>query len=312
MNGCQIHVEPMVQSSFEPHPRHRGGDADSLKVLLFAGRNRGQPAGGRPGQGTRYWYVMLPEVIRVNENGVPFPGKDWRFQIPQEWQVINGGWAYSGTPVRNLWGLWKYVEGKATFDHEAGKQRPVLGKQSAGILSDATGAHYYVRLKNTSRVPWNDVHVIVCFNSFMSPETGFRPYVNIDGNWVPYQDIPDISNHAYLPVAGMEQAYARTRLPLRWTRPAPSLAIPAIAAWNFVDQGPLLTCHYSRHAVGLGANQEWPCTDLSMWYGDLAPGEEKVCWGHVWVGQVRLVELAEEISTLREAWHQREHDTPQH
>ena len=38
----------------------------------------------------------------------------------------------------------------------------------------------------------------------------------------------------------------------------------------------------------------------------LAPGEEKVCWGHLFIAPVMLTEFADEMNALREEWHARE------
>jgi len=305
VSPCICQVVPLSEADFQAHPKHRGSDSDSLKVLVTAkGWERSRHPGTR-----RYWYLFLPEGIRGNENGKWFEGEDWRPQVPQTWREKDGYWRYEGTPLRNLWGLWKYnTDGKHLLDQEKARQRPVIGSQSAGIFADETGVHYYVRIKNTSKLRWADVHGNVCFNSFLSPETGHRPYVNIGGAWKPYQEIAGIRQHAYLPPEDKEQQFCRSRLKGKWADIGvpPSLSAPAIVAWNFVGEEPLLTCHYSRDAVGLGANQDWPCTDLYMWFGDLEPGQQKVCWGHVVIMPTRLSDFARQFDSLRKKWHERE------
>ena len=297
MEACQIRIEPMIKSPFQPYPHHCGSDRDQIKVLLFAQGYEYQ-CGSRDTT-PRYWTLDLPEMLLAN-------GEDWRPQVGQEWVESDGGWFYSGVPARRLWEAWQYVDGTARLDYEKAERLPILGRQRAGIFADETGVHYYVGLKNTGDATWHDVHVWMCFNSLMSPETGFRSHLHVDGAWTPYHDIPKVARHAYLPVTGMEEAFKRVSLPPRRDRPQTPLTVPAVVTWNFVDQGPLLTCHYSRHALAVGANQESPCTDLYMWYGALAPGEEKVCWGHLFIAPVMLTEFADEMNALREEWHARE------
>ncbi|MBI3943236.1 MAG: hypothetical protein HY326_09510 [Chloroflexi bacterium] len=298
MPACAVHIEPMVRASITPDPVISISDLDIVKVLLFAQGFEYQRA-AKPTRTPRYWYMNLPEQIYAN-------GENWRFQSGMQWRNDQGRWSYTGAPIRNLFGLWQYVDHKPMLDHTAAAAKPVIGRQSAGIWADDTGVHYYVGVKNETGAPWRDVYQWICFNSYLSPETGFRPYFHADAGWTPFQDIPGIAQHTYFPVQGLEPEFRRS-LGKRSKSTSLSLTIPAVAAWNMVDEGPLLTCHYSQHAVAVGSNQQWPCTDLFLWYGDIAPGEEQIRWGHVWIGSATLAEFSAILHTLIPQWQEREH-----
>ncbi|MSP12161.1 MAG: hypothetical protein EXR62_04295 [Chloroflexi bacterium] len=297
MQPCTLRIEPAVKNTHTPHPATSGSDLEIVQVFLFAQGYEYQHGGqiwGLP----RYWFMYLPEQIYVNH-------ESWRFQFGMDWQEQDGHWSYTGAPIRNLLGLWRYVDGRAKLDFAEAKKRPTIGAQSAEIWADDTGLHYSIGVKNTTAEVWHDVYQWICLDSFLSPETGFRPHFRTSAGWIAYQDIPNIDQHRYFPPPGMESEYART-LGKRCTPLEFAIDIPAVVAWNIVDEGPLLTCHYSRQAVGVGANQMTPCTDVFLWYGDIAPGEEKTRWGHVWIGPSTLVDFDATLQDLLPLWHQRE------
>ena len=70
MKPYTTRIEPMVKSSFEPHPRHCGSDSDSLKVLLFAQGCEDQPVNGRSGGRARYFPSLNGRLIISRKRGI--------------------------------------------------------------------------------------------------------------------------------------------------------------------------------------------------------------------------------------------------
>jgi len=64
-----------------------------------------------------------------------------------------------------------------------------------------------------------------------------------------------------------------------------SVSFPGVVAWNIVKGEPLLTCHYSPNAVAVGSNQDWPCTDIFLWFGLIQPEQEVCRTGHVFIAK---------------------------
>ena len=105
--------------------------------------------------------------------------------------------------------------------------------------------------------------------------------------------------HTYFPAPGMVDEY-RTSPDDRFHAPETELSYPGVVSWNQTLQGPLLVAHISTDAVGFGSNQAWPCTDLQLWFGDMAPGETKSAAGHVLVARCDLTTFAEQADALLE------------
>ena len=64
VSPCTTRVVPLVEADFQAHPKHRGSDSDSLKVLVTA---KGWEQSRHPGT-RRYWYVFLPEGYGFREH----------------------------------------------------------------------------------------------------------------------------------------------------------------------------------------------------------------------------------------------------
>ncbi len=209
-------------------------DAEDMCVLVFA-----------DGFEDRFWYINLPEQIYLN-------GQKHHYQVGMNWEEDGDGWLYERCPVRNLFGCWDQ-SGPKVILKENSKSRPVIGYQGTSIRSDDNGIHYEVCVTNDSDIPWQDVYTWICFNSFQSPDTGYRPYVKLNDRWTPFQDIPNVCQHSYLPANGMTAEYARTEIKSNQLART-LLSFPGVAAWNIVKDSPLLTCHYSTDAVSAGSN----------------------------------------------------------
>lgn len=85
------------------------------------------------------------------------------------------------------------------------------------------------------------------------------------------------------------------------------VSFPGVVAWDVLDdERKLLTCHYSRQAVCVGTNQNWPCTDLFLWYGRIEPGEEKTCYGHLLFAEWDVAEFSRHAEDLALKWQAKE------
>ena len=279
MNACTCRIEPQVKSAFAVPDRLQGDDIDEMRVLVFA-----------DGFEDRFWFINLPEQVFLN-------GQKHHYQIGMNWQSNDDGWSYDRCPVRNLLGCWDQSGAKVRLIAGSENDRTVVGYQAAAIRNDPTGIHYEVRVKNGSDVPWQDVYTWICFNSFQSPATGYRPYVKLGDRWIPFQDVPHVRGHCYLPVNGMTAEYARTALS-RDRLAGTSVSFPGVVAWNIVKGEPLLTCHYSTDAVAVSSNQGWPCTDVFLWFGFIQPEQEVCRTGHVFIAKSDLESFSGEAERL--------------
>ena len=68
------------------------------------------------------------------------------------------------------------------------------------------------------------------------------------------------------------------------------------------SQGHLLTCHAATHAIAVGANQNWPCTDMHLWYGSIQPGKTVTRTGHVVIAKADLEAFVRHEGTLIRTW----------
>ena len=127
-----------------------------------------------------------------------------------EWQSYGDMWSYDMCPIQDLLGCWEEAP-KLTLNTDLASDRTIVGYQAAAIRTDDTGIHYEVRVTNHSDAPWYDVYTWVCFNSFQSPTTGSRPYVRLANRWIPFQDVPHVHQHCYLPANGMTAQWRVTR-----------------------------------------------------------------------------------------------------
>ena len=279
MNACTCRVEPQVKSDFAVPDILRGHDVEEMHVLIFA-----------DGFENRFWFMCVPEQIWINH-------RKHHYQIGMDWQSTADGWSYDGCPVRNLLGYWDTSGPKVILKAYSENECPIVGYQAATIRSDQTGVHYEVRVTNRSRTIWRDVYTHICFNSFRSPATGYRPYVRLGDKWLPFQDVPSAGAYCTQPVEGMIDEYNRTHM--KDDQPVGmGVSFPGVVAWNLVAGEPLLTCHYSTDAVAVWSNQEWPCTDIYLWFGRIEPGQEVSRAGHVYIAKSDIASFSEEAERL--------------
>ena len=293
MELLALRVEPVEKSSFQADEKICGHVTKDMQVLIFGEELK-----------DRYWVVNLPEQIYINHN-------KFHYQIGMDWKRGQKEWFYRDCPIRNLFGCYSInSEGKLTLPPFDKTERPIVGRQAANIYSDSKGVHYQVTVTNDQDEVWRDVHTWICFNSFKSPETGHRPYVKVREKWVPFQDLPGAESFCFVAPKGMEENFSRTQLEEEYSQTekkwkellAASVSVPGIVAWNFVDEGPLLTFHYAKDAVAVGSNQQWPCTDLFLWFGDIQPGKSETRTGHILIAQTDLANFADAVDEVIAKW----------
>ena len=284
----RLQVEPLVHSTYPTYRRYHDALAPQMVVITARGLER---IGWEDRREKSSWLLRLTEQIYVN-------GRKLHYQVGMQW--VNGGnrWTYSDAPVRDLMGLWK-LDPKRDFYYyqldEAAARQPVLGRQSAGIYADSTGAHYSVSIANGSGEPWNDVHAWICLDHYHTPVTGYRPYLKVGSSWIEYQRLPGVGSATFLPVEGRNGEYFRVR---PGSKAPSSVSFPGVVCWNVTDKGHLLTAHFSRDALAVLANQNAPCTDLLLWFGDLQPGQRVTRGGHVLIARASLEEFQRQESGL--------------
>lgn len=267
----RIIAEPLEKTKYPVDKRHLNGLSSQLVVIRMEDIDR---VDWEVRDEKACWLLRLPEMPFID-------GKKYHFQPASEWQYDEGTWAYQDAPIRNLLGCWKDGQLRDIDENE----RPIVGTQSAKVESDDLGVHYTITVKNTSDRIWKDVYFWVCFNHYHLPATGYRPFLEIDGTWRAFQDIPGIKQHCYFSHSQRFSDYEKSLI----NKPASPkdyiLSFPGVVNWNVTHHFPLLTCHYSNEALAAGANQLWPCSDLFIWFGDVMPEMEVSKKGHIVIAQ---------------------------
>jgi len=294
ISGIRFHelsAEPLVSSSY---PTHSGFDTalrSQLVVITASGLER---VDWDLRTEKNCWLVRLPEMAFVD-------GARWDYQVGMDWQNKPGGWEYENCPIRNLKARWIDVDGKMQLAPGTEQEVPALGRMAATVRADAIGVHYTLTLTNHSEKLWKNVFFWICLGHYQSPITGYRPYFRVGESWRPGQEMPSGSQpcHTYYPAPGMVEAY-RSSPDKRFHAADTQLSFPGVVCWNRTLKGPLLVGHCSKDAMALGSNQSWPCTDLQLWFGNLAPGEEKSRTGHVFVARCDLKTFAQHADTILE------------
>ncbi len=287
MKFHRLKVEPQVHSSYPTYRRYHDGLAPQVVVITVDGLER---IGWEDRPAKASWIVRLPEQIYIN-------GKKLHYQVGMEWKLEGMRWSYFGSPVKDLNGLWKQDPNEGFSLDPAAEQKPVLGRQAASIYADSMGAHYSVEVTNGSDETWRDVYTWICLDHFHTPVTGYRPYLKIGSSWTEYQKIPNVGPGTFLPIEGREEEYSRVR---PGSMMAPAVSFPVVVCWNITNKGHLLTAHLSNDSLAVLANQNAPCTDLLLWFGNLEPGQQVTRGGHILIAETHLESFQEQESALRQ------------
>lgn len=284
----RLQVEPLVHSTYPTYRRYHDDLAPQVVVITAQGLER---IGWEDRPEKASWILRLPEQVFVN-------GRKLHYQVGMQWVNAGSRWDYSDAPVRDLNGLWK-LDPKHDFYHylldETAATKAVVGRQSAGIDADTTGAHYSVSVTNSSGETWRDVHAWICLDHYHTPVTGYRPYLKVGSSWTDYQKLPGVGPSTFLPVEGRKKEFFRVR---PGSKALSSVSFPGVVCWNITDKGHLLTAHFSHDALAVLANQNAPCTDLLLWFGDLQTGQRVTRGGHVLIARASLEEFRRQEGTL--------------
>ena len=79
---------------------------------------------------------------------------------------------------------------------------------------------------------------------------------------------------------------------------SPSVSFPGVVCWNITNKGLLLTAHLSKDSLAVLANQNAPCTDLLLWFGDLEPGQKVTRGAHILIAETDLKSFREQEADL--------------
>ena len=287
LSVCRLNVRPQVEVPDSVHPRFAGNLEDARVVISPDGlADVDWDVAPEP----QAWILTFPELIYCS-------GEKWGYQTGFEWTGEEDLWSYRDYPVRDLLDGWSFVDGTPRLDPDFAGRAPVLGRLAGSIGPSEVGVRYTLELTNSSRRPWTDVFWWLCLNHYQSRVTGYRPHFRVGSSWVPAQEMRGGRVHTYFPAPGMVDQY-RTSPNDGFHAPETELSYPGVVSWNQTLQGPLLVAHLSTDAVSFGSNQAWPCTDLQLWFGDVAPGETKSATGHVMVARCDLEAFAEQADRL--------------
>ena len=287
LSVCRLNVRPQVEVPDSVHPRFAGNLEDARVVISPDGlADVDWDVTPEP----QAWILTFPELIYCS-------GEKWGYQTGFEWTEEENLWSYRDYPVRDLLDGWSFVDGTPRLDPDFAGRAPVLGRLAGSIAPSEVGVRYTLELTNSSRRHWTDVFWWLCLNHYQSRVTGYRPHFRVGSSWVPAQEMRGGRVHTYFPAPGMVDQY-RTSPNDGFHAPETELSYPGVVSWNQTLQGPLLVAHLSTDAVAFGSNQAWPCTDLQLWFGDVAPGETKSATGHVMVARCDLEAFAEQADRL--------------
>lgn len=285
MEFHRLQVTPLLHSAYPTYQRYHDGLAPQIVVITVEGLER---VGWETHPEKACWILRLPEQIFVS-------GKKLHYQVGMDWTLDKGQWSYSGSPVKDLLGLWIRDPEQGWLLDSASEKKPILGRQDARIYVDSTGVHYSLGVTNISETVWKDVYTWICLSHSHVPATGYRPYLKIGSSWKEYQKISHIGPADFLPVDQKVIEYSRIR---PGSRIDPFLTFPGVVCWNIVNNGHLLTAHLSQDSLAVLANQLEPCTDLFLWFGDIEPGERTIRNGHVIIARSSLEIFQEQEKPL--------------
>lgn len=208
-------------------------------------------------------HAGLPDsrcLLRVPE-GVGWAGKhrlspstlskdNHHYQTGQRWSLSDGGLEYRDRPVTNMFG-----------------QSP--GRLSARVeLVDDEVLRIALTVESRPDRPMEGVSTHVCFNHRRSPMLGRELYVRTESGWVDFRQ--------YHQFFAIESDFIRYDLRGLNNPPAlPELAEPLLFSETVhEDGGSFVSVIGSRDALAIASNIVWPCTDATLDFRDLRPGEQ--------------------------------------
>ena len=207
-------------------------------------------------------HAGLPDsrcLLRVPE-GVGWAGKhrlspstlskdNHHYQTGQRWSLSDSGLEYSDCPVTNMFG-----------------EPP--GSVSAGVELVADEIlRIGLTVESRAEGPMKDVSAHVCFNHRRSPMLGRELYVRTASGWVDFRQ--------YHQFFAIESDFIRYDL-RGGDNPAalPELTEPLLFSETVHEGGgSFVSVIGSRDALAIASNIVWPCTDATLDFGDLGPGE---------------------------------------
>ena len=198
-------------------------------------------------------------LLRVPE-GVSWAGKhrlspstlsknNHHYQTGQQWSLSDDGLEYRDCPVTNMFG-----------------DSP--GRVSARVeLVDDEIVRIALTVESRPDRPMEAVSAHVCFNHRRSPLLGRELYVRTASGWVDFRQ--------YHQFFAIESDFIRYDLRGGNNPDAlPELTEPLLFSETVHEGGgSFVSVIGSRDALAIASNIVWPCTDATLDFGDLGPGE---------------------------------------
>ena len=177
-------------------------------------------------------------------------GDNHHYQVGQRWSLSDGGLEYRDCPVSYMFG-----------------ESP--GRLSARVeLVGDEILKIGLTVESSPERPMEAVSAHVCFNHRRSPMLGRKLYVRAEPGWVDFRQ--------YHQFFAIESDFIRYDLRGVGNPPAlPELAEPLLFSETVSEGGgAFVSAIGARHALSIASNIVWPCTDATLDFRDLRPGEQ--------------------------------------
>lgn len=166
------------------------------------------------------------------------------YQVGQAWRRTGGRLAYADCPISYPFG-------------------PSPGALSATVeLEEEEMVRVEMVVANTGGEPLQEVSCHFCLNHRRAPLLGRQVFAMADAGWVDFG--------AYVYNAPFRQFFFSGRENVAGL---PLIAQPALFSEAVCEGGTFTSAIGSKAALSIMSNAQWPCTDLTLGFGDLEPGE---------------------------------------
>ena len=199
-----------------------------------------------PGFPGGLWYLRLPEQIATDKDAKTGP-----YQAGMNWTRTMHGWKFDECPIVGL----------------KGTAEATISSSSADTIDFSMSVH------NQSPVSWKRALAWLCFNhSYAMTYYRYRNFVCGDTGILTTP--PKAMEHYCLPRHDRDW----------WTRgdidpTAPFIGTSCMAAES---EEPFCVAIAAERAIMIGQNPGWPCTDIALFFGDVAPGGTSATKGKIY------------------------------
>ncbi|MAE64719.1 MAG: hypothetical protein CMJ18_10675 [Phycisphaeraceae bacterium] len=199
------------------------------------------------------WHLRLPEKIATDDT--PTTGA---YQEHIRWIETDEGWHFDDIPIAGLDGR---IRGR--------------------IASSGDTVDYELTVRNESPDPWPRALAWLCFNHCMAlPFYRYRNYIFRDGAAIETRSRVEL----HFCLAGHDRDW--------WIRADVDPADPLIATRCEDASGrEYALAIAAERAIILGQNPDWPCTDIGLLFGDVAPGDDATVRGRIYFHRGTIKEV---------------------